>query len=870
MNNFDRIVSLGYNCFPCMYCKCKDKEHRTTSLFDDVATPAWAIKELLVNDFDGLFDENKFVQMYLFDNANRKFLTNVKYYIRYTNKYPQGAIKQVVKMLENKKNVFMNYLISNEKILFIRYEEPVSNDIPNLCDIGDKRIIYPAYRSYYANNEIYHLEQLSSYIQTTYPNLDFHIMFIGNAMNSSVPLGYDNKTKLFTFPNQAFNMENYQSIFDLLFDTYGQFITDSIANDSVPTGPTGPTGPIVFGFSIGNGITIDCNNNVYITGYFSGEIQIGPDLLTTPVTSNDMFVAQIDATTGTLLWGNQSISETDTEAFGITTDCNGNIYITGTFNTNTYFDTGSMIISLFSSFNDMFTVRVDPVTHDFVWAVGSQGIGNSNFTQGNSIASDCKNNIYVTGYACGNVQFGPAVINDQCCSLYVSKIDIDGNWIWTISGTTDCGNGGWGSYGYGITCDCDGNIYVCGSFGGNVLVGNYNLTSYNYSDILVAKINENGNWLWARNAGTPRIDQEEDFNYYCEANGICLDYQNNVYITGYFETEPGSTTIFGPFNITAINDYSDNIFTAKLDNNGQWIWITPAYSPAESYGYGNAITNDFSGNIYIIGVMTPPTTFGSIILNPLTGFNNIYVAKLLDDTQIPLIGVSKFRTQLGQKINPIFNVTESGNNYTDLIPSVDYGLDINGQLVPICQCQKCKLPILQYLGTACSPTQLLLNCSASTHIAPFNTGNIDTLELEFSLAFGGDNTTTIPYIYFGNNPQDIVIGTFGHIRGRTIHGIGAIINDLSPGINPPTAVSCFSVSLLDGTNTLNSPVLGTVSTDISNAISGNFEYGEPQFIYTTGPFMPSSDVLTLVINSSNAGANCVDKGAIWSVMIRYL
>lgn len=248
MNNFDHIVSLGYNCFPCMYCKCKDKKHCTISLFDDIATPAWAIKELLINNFNGLFNERYYVPMYLFDNANRKFLTNVKYYMRFTNKYPQGAIKQVVKILENKKDVFMNYLKSTDKILFVRYEEPLFNDIPNLCDVGDKRIIYPAYRSYYANNEIFHLEQLSDYIQTTYPTLDFHIMFIGNAMNPSVPLGYDNNTKIFTLPNQSINLENYQNVFDLLFGTYEQFIIDSLATDihglTEPFVSISDTGPI--------------------------------------------------------------------------------------------------------------------------------------------------------------------------------------------------------------------------------------------------------------------------------------------------------------------------------------------------------------------------------------------------------------------------------------------------------------------------------------------------------------------------------------------------------------------------------------------------------------------------------------------------
>ena len=182
--------------------------------------------------------------MYTFRNARRSFMTNAKYYIRFTDRYPYGAIKNVIKSLQHKKDVFMKYLQSNEKILFIRYEEPMSNDIIKLGPLGDSRIIYPAFRSYYAKNELYHLEQLSTYLQTTYPGLNFHIMFIGNSMNTTVDLDYNNKTKIITIPNQSFNIENYTGIMDEIFLRYGQFITDSLMTDVEIIGSTNDTSPI--------------------------------------------------------------------------------------------------------------------------------------------------------------------------------------------------------------------------------------------------------------------------------------------------------------------------------------------------------------------------------------------------------------------------------------------------------------------------------------------------------------------------------------------------------------------------------------------------------------------------------------------------
>lgn len=656
-----------------------------------------------------------------------------------------------------------------------------------------------------------------------------------------------------TFGNFTLNVRGNEA-FIIKMNPNGNILWAKTINPlSDPMDPMDPMGPV--GNSNGTGIAVDCNNNVYITGYFSGEIQIGPD---PPLSTDgiDMYVAQIDAITGDFLWGIQSTSDTNTQGYAITTDCDGYIYATGSFNINTYFDT----FSFFSPSTDAFVVKINPVMHTFINATASVGLNENASTEGYGIVTDCKNNVYITGYSCGNVKFDTAVLNDTCCSLIVSKLDSDLNWQWTIAGTTDCSNGEWGSYGYAITCDCDSNVYVTGSFGDNILLGTYNLTSYNLSDILVAKINENGNWLWAKHAGTPDVIEEDcNYLYNCEGYGISIDYQNNIYLTGYFETAVNSKTIFGQFSLVSAipgcDESSDDIFIAKLDNNGNWIWVTQAsgHRDIEARNYAYAITNDFNGNIYITGEIIPPTFFGNITLNP-TGTNSMYVAKILDDSQIPLIGIAQFNTQLGQQINPIFNVTNSGNHYTDLIPSVNYGLDVNGQIVPICQCQKSNLPILQYLGTACSTTQILLNVSASTYTPPFNTGNLDTNIIQLTYATNDNNFFTIVTPFTYTVPvQDVVVATIGHISGRTIHSIGAVLQNTSQN-------SCFGISLLNGTDINNSGVLATVTTT-SNSVESH---------YTYGPFMPSSNILTFVVNSSNTDEDCSDTGTIWSIVIRYL
>ena len=84
MNNFDLTISLGYNCYPCMYEEKKAGVITKSNFFDDIATPMWAIKELLINDFNGFFDASKYEKMKMFDGSNFEFLTNKQYYIRMT------------------------------------------------------------------------------------------------------------------------------------------------------------------------------------------------------------------------------------------------------------------------------------------------------------------------------------------------------------------------------------------------------------------------------------------------------------------------------------------------------------------------------------------------------------------------------------------------------------------------------------------------------------------------------------------------------------------------------------------------------------------------------------------------------------------
>jgi hypothetical protein len=229
MNNFDTIISLGYNCFPSLYIR-KSIGATTPYFFNSIATPAWAINELLKNNFDGFFNKDNYEKKQLFTETQAKFLTNVPYYIRLINE-PIDNFESFINKYNFNKNNLLNKLDElnknpTKKLLFIRYEEPM---IGNTNILNGDRIVDSQYDKYYQFNELYHLNTLSLYIKEHYPQLNFYILFIGNSSNDkNYDINYDQTNKIFTFPNREINNRNYKNTIDEIFIQLNDIITNNI------------------------------------------------------------------------------------------------------------------------------------------------------------------------------------------------------------------------------------------------------------------------------------------------------------------------------------------------------------------------------------------------------------------------------------------------------------------------------------------------------------------------------------------------------------------------------------------------------------------------------------------------------------------
>jgi len=241
-----------------------------------------------------------------------------------------------------------------------------------------------------------------------------------------------------------------------------------------------------------------------------------------------------------------------------------------------------------------------------VWQWAKQA-GGTYWDEGCDIAIDSSGNSYVTGFFKETASFGSTNLTSSGQDdIFVAKLDSSGNWLWTkqAGGTNYDG-------GYSIAIDSSGNSYVTGYFRGTASFGNTTLTSSGQDDIFVAKLDSNGNWLWAKKAGGTNND---------EGHGIATDSSGNSYVTGYFY----GTASFGSTTLTSSGE--SDIFVAKLDSSGNWLWAKQAGGTNYDYGFGIAI--DSSGNSYVTGYFYSVTaSFGSTTLNSSGGYD-IFVAKL--------------------------------------------------------------------------------------------------------------------------------------------------------------------------------------------------------------------------------------------------
>jgi hypothetical protein len=325
----------------------------------------------------------------------------------------------------------------------------------------------------------------------------------------------------------------------------------------------------------------DKEGNNYVAGSFSDTLKVGRTILISRG-SFDIYLLKYNAK-GNLVWAKQYGGKDSDEAYAISSDGSGNIYLTGYFSGTADFS-GTNFSS--NGDRDFFVAKVTQ-NGDMVWV--KQGGGTSE-DYGTAIAADRSGNVIITGIFKGAMTLGNTnYVSKGDKDIFLIKYGPNGEIIWSVTA-----GGSLSDESTSLAIDQNGNCYVGGDFEGMVDFSKNMIVSTGKKDVFLAKYNGNGIIQWLKREGSATGDDH--------ASAIAFDNSDNIYLTGYFS----GLGLFGKTNLKSMG--SDDIFLVKFDPNGSEIWAKQTGGKGDEHA--RAMKLDKSGNIYLCGDFNVDFTFG--------------------------------------------------------------------------------------------------------------------------------------------------------------------------------------------------------------------------------------------------------------------
>ena len=228
------------------------------------------------------------------------------------------------------------------------------------------------------------------------------------------------------------------------------------------------------------GIIQDSNDNYFITGLFSDVV----DFDGTTLACNSFYATYLAklSSQGNILWSVKGDAGANDFArgFGVMVDLQGNVVTNGFFSGTLNMGSATLAASGGQYDQDSYLIKFTN-NGTLLWA---RTAGGSSTDQGLDLHLTSNNEILAVGFFHDVANFQNTTITATgLADVYVAKYDGSGNVI-SVSGFGGSGN----EYGYGITSDEDGNVYLTGVFTGASQMGSIPLVSNGGNDILIAKL----------------------------------------------------------------------------------------------------------------------------------------------------------------------------------------------------------------------------------------------------------------------------------------------------------------------------------------------------------------------------------------------
>ncbi|MCO5249007.1 MAG: T9SS type A sorting domain-containing protein [Chitinophagales bacterium] len=485
-----------------------------------------------------------------------------------------------------------------------------------------------------------------------------------------VPTGLVNKIQAFTVTNDA--SENV-----LIGGCFRGLVDFAPGADSVGIYPAGqystayilkltPSGKYIdmkmYGLSgnsssITSALKYDQAGNLYISGFFAGQnLDFDPDSNSTHFVSatgsgNNAFLMKWDKDdhfvwVKTWRYGADAGGRNGTLEEGprMSLDNTGHIYMAGHFTGEIDLNPDIETYIINATQTDGYISKFD-TDGNYLWGRQIQSAPSSNVTNNYVLVRSVSANddyVYVSGLFFGKVDFNPDSTKENFLRStsrtgFILKLDANGNFVSVKKLGMENGHYLINNNSINaVLTDNSDNVYFSGEFSDSLNFEGQKLISKGGTDIVIGKLNKNGDLEWIKTAGT---SYGPEYGY-----RLVFDESNNLIASGVFH----GTVFWGNHSITSNGDL--DIFITKIDKNGNIKWLKNIGGPDR---YELILGMSAKGNnLYSVGRMIRSVNFDP------NGY--YYLTAGSDNTYFPWIFIQKMSTDLassfrdGNKLENVF------------------------------------------------------------------------------------------------------------------------------------------------------------------------------------------------------------------------
>ncbi len=360
--------------------------------------------------------------------------------------------------------------------------------------------------------------------------------------------------------------------------------------------------PHTYDVEMANSLAVDSTNHfVYMGGGLTSTPLGGYGLIFGSTYGGlDGLVAKYDFD-GNVIWAFNIGGSNDDEVTGITIDTAGNIYITGYYSgsinlTGAIFSGVSGFVSTSFGGTDIFIASYTPDGGLRFYQI----FGSTGDDAGIDICAN-QSTVFITGFYTNSININgqPSTVPYNNKNIFVAALDYAGIFLWTTDAGSDADDFSSTPYqqqNMGIAAD-NNSVYIIGMMGGSNFIifkddGTLEDTLFNndsYQNIFILSIESVSGYLeWAQ-----KIENNTD-----PVGGMDIAVNSEgVYITGMCHNNsifPGGNIVSAPSN--------SFVFFSKLDNiTGTEEWTKSFWGDSTNNDVGYAIAADNNHGIYITG-----------------------------------------------------------------------------------------------------------------------------------------------------------------------------------------------------------------------------------------------------------------------------